>query len=131
MSKELNINQLSEYEGAIKYYPCLRRKIGSVNAAILLQSAIDAHIEADGSFSRFKEPCDHSDYSSGESWCEKLGFTRREIDTALKRLGRRVTANTPLKGDEKHLITWRTSRDNITTYTFHENNFKERMEVLG
>ena len=67
------------------YRPEFNKITGSVTATILLQQII-YRLQDNESFFKFKEPCEHELYEEGDSWCEELGFTRREFDSALSTL---------------------------------------------
>jgi hypothetical protein len=95
---------LAEDTLVIGYRPHFARMTGSVMAAILLQQLLHRWMQAGRqAFYKFKEPCKHSDYRTGDSWCEELAFTRREFDNALSLIGTKVT-----RGSSKNdLMTYR------------------------
>jgi len=71
----------------ISYYPKLTPALGSVTATILFSELIKFWISNNQKpFFKYKEPCQTPYYKAGESWIEILGFTRREFDSALKKL---------------------------------------------
>ena len=71
----------------ISYYPKLTPALGSVTATILFSELIKFWISNNQKpFFKYKEPCQTPCYKAGESWIEILGFTRREFDSALKKL---------------------------------------------
>lgn len=71
----------------IAYRPEWRPFTGSVKASILLQQIFFRWDKNDRKpFYKFKEPCGHHLYRTGDSWTEELGFTRTEFDTALKKI---------------------------------------------
>ena len=78
----------AEDKRMVLYRPEWRKFTGSVTATILLQQII-FHWNQHGRkpFYKFKEPCGHNLYKSGDSWCEELGFSRKEFDSAMKRIG--------------------------------------------
>jgi hypothetical protein len=83
---------LAEDTLVVSYRPQFARMTGSVMAAILLQQLLHRWMQAGRqAFYKFKEPCKHSDYRTGDSWCEELAFTRREFDSALSLIGTKVT----------------------------------------
>lgn len=95
---------------AIPYRPELRQTAGSITAAILLQQMLYWREKSgDKPFYKFKQPCQHPAYKAGDSWCEELGFTRSEFDTALKHLVSRG------------LVSKQVTRDRLTIYTVNES----------
>jgi hypothetical protein len=83
---------LAEDTLVVSYRPQFARMTGSVMAAILLQQLLHRWMQAGRqAFYKFKEPCKHGDYRTGDSWCEELAFTRREFDNALSLIGTKVT----------------------------------------
>lgn len=61
-----------------------------VTATILLQQMIYWYTKSGGAFYKFIKPCSHRLYELGDSWCEELGFSEKEFNTAitiLKNLG--------------------------------------------
>lgn len=67
------------------YRPEFNKITGSVTASILLQQII-YRLQDNDRFFKFKEPCNHELYQEGDSWCEELGFTRKEFDNSLEKL---------------------------------------------
>lgn len=56
-----------------------------VTATILLQQMIYWHTKNGGTFYKFIEPsANNSAYTEGDSWCEELGFSVKEFNTAYK-----------------------------------------------
>ncbi len=92
---------------AVSYRPRFARLVGSVLSAILLQQMIywwDRNGEQP--FFKFKEPCKNKEYRTGDSWCEELGFTRYEFDSALALIGTKI-----VKGISKNMaMEWEIAR---------------------
>ena len=78
----------------VRYIPEYRKYTKSVTGAILLRAIIDWYKSKGSHFYKFKEPCNHSLYVEGDSWCEELGFGRREFDTAIKDIGQKLKKDT-------------------------------------
>ena len=76
---------LKRDKNIITYRPELNAITGSVTATILLQQILFRLGDCE-EFYKFKEPCGHRLYKEGDSWCEELGFTRKEFDGAIERL---------------------------------------------
>ena len=88
------VSLMSQDRNVVSYRPHLCSVIGSVTATILLQQIVYWH-NKNGDFYKFKEPPTKPNtlYKVGDSWCEELAFSRREFDTALKKIGTKVTRN--------------------------------------
>ncbi|WP_067177019.1 hypothetical protein [Sulfurospirillum sp. UCH001] len=99
------------------YRPEFNKITGSVTATILLQQII-YRLQDNDSFFKFKEPCSHELYQEGYSWCEELGFTRREFDyalSALKNLG---------------IVKTKMTMSRLTYYSIDRELFNELFSVL-
>lgn len=87
---------LAEDAQIIPYRPKLREAAGSVTAAILLQQIIYRwYHNGQKPFYKYKEPCNADSYRAGDSWCEELGFSRSEFDTALAKIATKIKAGHP------------------------------------
>lgn len=87
----MNILQLLAADKEILLYRKeLNQITKKVTATILLQQMIYWYTKSDGAFYKFIKPCPHKLYQHGDSWCEELGFSEKEFNTAmtiLKKLG--------------------------------------------
>jgi len=83
---------------SIQYLPKLNPFTGSKEATILLLRVLKwwtwAKARGQTRFWKFVAPCDHPNYKRGDSWREELGFTRHEFETALGKIGTRITQAT-------------------------------------
>ncbi len=62
-------------------------------------------------------PCDHEDYRRDDSWTEELAFTGREFDSALRRIGTKVTAGkSKAEAMEDNLVVYWTDSSRRTSY---------------
>lgn len=116
-------------ERAILYRPRLKLLTGNINAAILLSQVNYWWFERQQTaFYKFAAPCNHKLYKTGDSWREELGFTRTELETALKYIGTKthnpeerdalraeVPAGDALLPVSRIVLYWRDS-DNVTWY---------------
>jgi hypothetical protein len=82
---------LKEDKHNILYRPRLSRLLGTTSA-ILLQQIY--YWYGGKPFYKYRSPCDSDWYKPGDSWCEELGFSQSEFDTALKRIGTKCTKGT-------------------------------------
>lgn len=96
---------LAEDVKMVIYRPSLREITGSVNAAILLSQMLYYAKISDNNFYKFKLPCKHRLYKEGDSWCEELGFSKTEFETALKAL------------KELDFVSTKTTIDRLTFYS--------------
>jgi hypothetical protein len=95
---------IAEDKRAVAYRPILAKLTGSATAAVLLQQILFHFDNRDNQpFYKFKQPCESCElYREGDSWCEELGFTRSEFDTALDKIGTKVTQGR----SKKTLLSW-------------------------
>lgn len=103
----------------ITYRPAWNAFTGGVNATILLQQMI-FYWQSNGQkpFYKFKQPCSHRLYRTGDSWTEKLGMTPKEFDTALGKL------------KAKGLVSSSIDISRVTQYTLHEDLVKQMFEAV-
>jgi hypothetical protein len=103
---------------AIVYRKSLNVITGGVLATMLLQQILWRYKQNNKMpFYKFKEPCTHKLYRENDSWTEELGFSRREFDTALKRIGQKV--NRLASRDDTALVYY---WNDITRLTWYEPN---------
>lgn len=99
------LNLLADDKKLIIYRAELNNITGSVTATILLQQMLYWYKTNNyKKFYKFKDSCNHSQYKRGDSWLEELGFSRREFDTALKKL------------EDKGLVSHKTNSNRLTFY---------------
>lgn len=93
---------------------------GGVNQTLLLcQMIYWANKNNYEPFYKFKEPCEHRLYIEGDSWCEELGFTRSQFDTAIKDL------------KERELVNWKTNIQRVTYYTLNIELLQKLLDGLN
>lgn len=113
----------------ISYRPILNHITGCVTSTILLQQIIFRWQNAGKKpFYKFKEPCDHKLYQEGDSWCEELGFSRKQFDTALSNIGHKLRKGEPRKRD--CLVYYWTDISRVTYYDINETNLKKKLLVI-
>ena len=117
------LDLLADDQSMVTYRPNLRKITGSVTATILLQQIL-FRWKGQGKkpFYKFKEPCDHEKYKEGDSWAEELGFSRKEFDVALKKIGYKIGKNKSFKDKEKNeaFVWFRTDSNRMTWYEVNE-----------
>lgn len=131
MAKLDAILLLADDKYQISYRPRLNRITGGVKQTILLQQIIFRWKNVGRKpFYKFKEPCNHGMYVNGDSWCEELGFTSKEFDTALKSISQRLK-----KGEEKKkdvFVHYWVESSHITYYEVNEAYLsKKLLQVYG
>lgn len=88
---------LADEHDAVAYRPRFTELTNHLGAGILLQQMIYWHEKMGGDFYKFKQEApNHDRYKEGDSWCEELGFTRYEFDSAIKVIGTKITKGVSL-----------------------------------
>lgn len=120
---------LADDRDLITYRPKLNQLTGSVTATILLQQIL-YRWKNNGfePFYKFKEPCKHRLYKPDDSWREELGFTRREVDTALSKIGQKLSKGA--KKDPSAFVYYWTDMSRLTHYTINETALTSALEQL-
>lgn len=122
MTDQTFFNLLAEDKELITYRKSLNKITGGVTSTILLQQIIYWAKKKQGQpFFKFRAPCNHPLYSSGDSWTEELGFSACEFDTALSHIGTKITRGISkadvMKNEEaKSLVVYWTDANRVTWY---------------
>ena len=115
----------------ILYRPEWRAFTGSVLSTILLQQILYWWDKMGRKpFYKFKEPCGNKLYTEGDSWIEELGFSRTEFDTALKKIGVKVSAKNPPNPKSNHLVEYWTDINRVTYYTINAETLEKVLTDL-
>jgi hypothetical protein len=102
----LALQILADERNAIAYRPKLAMFLGSVTAAILLQQVFYRFSHSDNQpFYKFRDECEHKLYKRGDSWCEELGFSPKQFDTALDVIGTKITKGANKAETMAHEVT--------------------------
>lgn len=110
---------MADEKSVILYRPRFNKHTGSVLATILLQQAAYWWCKmGEKSYYKFKEPCAAAKYKTGESWCEELGFSRREFDTARSLL------------EDRGFLSVKTDMERLTWYTVNGEKINEMMDMV-
>lgn len=122
-------------ERTIAYRPSLKSVTKSTNGAILIQQiAWYWYSNKERPFYKFIQPCEHSNYREGDSWCEELNFTYSEFTTALAKFAAKVEGGMKKTELEKQyaVIYW-TDADRVTWWQFNHKPFEKlyKVELLG
>lgn len=121
-TQALILGLLAEDKEVITYRKNLNKITGSVTATILLQQIIYWAKKSQGEpFYKFRAECHHERYKPGDSWTEELGFSLAEFDTALSKIGTKITKGISkfdaLKGETpQHLVIYWTDSSRVTWY---------------
>ncbi len=113
------IELLAKDKDVILYRKELNIITGSVTATILLQQIIFRYVSnGNKAFYKFIEPCKHEKYKDGDSWCEELGFTRKEFLTAIKKL------------EDAGLVSKKTNMQRLTFYTVNLGDLDKALKGI-
>jgi DNA-binding transcriptional regulator GbsR (MarR family) len=112
---QIIIDLLSDDKKMICYRPKFNKFTGSVTATILLQQIIYWAKNNNNYFYKFKLPCNHPDYKEGDSFCEELGFSKKEFENAIKQL------------KSKNLIQTKVTQNRKTFYSV---NYIELVDLI-
>ena len=129
---------LANLKNAIYYIPDLARLTGKVTAALLLQQVIQYSGAARGRiepFYKFRAPCEHTLYRPGDSWLERLAFSPKEFDTALRTIGTKIRRGESKKaalggGEIQHLVLYWTDSSRVTWYLLNGPLFERKLREL-
>lgn len=119
MNQKIDLLQLiADDKSQISYRPRWNTFTGGVNATILLQQVIYRWVQKNRHpFYKFSRPCKSSYYRPGDSWEEELGMSRREFESARKKVAAKTQGNlTPTS-----LISYWTDRYHRTWYAANES----------
>jgi hypothetical protein len=136
MTLNLALQVLADDNSVIAYRPKLAVCLGSVTAAILLQQILYRFVQNGREpFYKFREPCENELYKTDDSWCEELGFSVKQFDTALSVIGTKITKGASkaeamshkVDGDEfpkaslNYLVVYWTDSSRVTWYWLNWN----------
>jgi hypothetical protein len=124
---------IAEDQQLITYRPKLNKITGSVTATILLQQILFHWKGKKGiPFYKFKEPCSHERYKEGDSWEEEIGFSRKEFDTAIKKIGYKIGKNKNFKEKKKQeaFVWFRTDSQRVTWYEVNEKALEKALNGI-
>lgn len=116
------VQLIASKKDGVLYIPVLARVAGRVTAAILLQQIIQyARGKEYRTFYKFIAPCNHDMYIIGDSWLERLLFSRREFDTAIRAIGTKITRGVSKKSvwegmETQNLVLYWTDSCRVTHY---------------
>jgi len=121
--------------GSIPYRPQYAQIAGSVTGALLLQQIWYRWYYNKGqAFYKFKEPCAHKLYVPGDSWTEEMGFSVSEFETAIKKIGVKVTRGTSRKAlleqERPPLVLYWTDASRLTWYELNAEAFYRAIEEV-
>ncbi|MCZ6116906.1 hypothetical protein [Campylobacter ureolyticus] len=102
----------------IPYRKELNAITGGVMASILLSQMLYWVKKSGNGFYKFKTPSKNKFYKNGDSWCEELGFSVKELDGALKRL------------KDKGFIDWQTDYTRVTSWIVNLEILEEKISKI-
>ena len=110
---------ISKDNEIIPYRKELNAITGGVTATILLQQIIYWYSNnGNKPFYKFIEPCQHEKYTAGDSWCEELGFSRKELLTAMKKL------------EDLSIVSKKTNMNRVTFYTLNLGDLDKALKGI-
>jgi hypothetical protein len=115
----------------INYRPALNKITGSVLSTILLSQVLYWWKKKGGKeFYKFRDKCNHALYNEGDSWCEELGFSVKEFDNAIKRIGFKLgKTENHIKKEEAFIIYYRDSQG-VTWYNVNADYLEKRINGI-
>ncbi len=117
MNEVLSI--IADDQNLIVYRKELNKLTGSVLSTILLQQLLFwSKKNKNKPFYKFIEPCNHSLYKEGDSWCEELGFTKYEFSSAYKKL------------NVLGIVSKKTNRERVTFYVVDTSNLAKLIKPI-
>lgn len=127
-TKQLVYHNIYEERSAIAYRPKWAVILKDINAAILLQQVFYRwHHNKNKAFYKFKEPCKHEKYRFGDSWLEEMGFSKRNFDSALKKIGAKKSDSDKFPNA---LVYYRTDMNRLTWYEINDNAFCDFLHTV-
>lgn len=96
------MNKNSLAKTVVPYYPEYRQLAGSIAGTILMRQLEYWFARYPKGFYKFVEPSKNGKSKTGDSWSEELGISRKEFDTAFKKIGHKhkSTASLGEGGDD-------------------------------
>ena len=83
-------------------------------------------------FLKFKEPCKHALYKTGESWIETLNFTKAEFDCALKNIAVKKTKTNENQKSlfENAIVIYSMDKSKASWYELNVKELNRRIKEL-
>lgn len=121
----------------IPYRKELNKLTGSVTATLFLTQVIYWwNKNGKKPFYKFRSECNHIDYRKGDSWCEELGFSEKELDYAMslvcaKQNAKRKDAKSSLKENlVKPYVICKIDMNRKTYYSINEELLEHDLNML-
>jgi len=115
----------------INYRPALNKITGSVLSTILLSQVLYWWKKKGGKeFYKFRDKCNHALYNEGDSWCEELGFSVKEFDNAIKRIGFKLGKTENRIKKEEAFITYYRDSQGVTWYNVNADYLEKRINGI-
>jgi len=125
------LDLIAEERTSILYRPSFRQLTKSITGAIFLSQAIYWWVKNGRQpFYKFNNQCSHNLYKEGDSWCEELAFTKRELE-GLKKLSWivRTKGNEPMP--KNCLIRFWVDNNNVTWWELNEEHLNNSLSNLN
>lgn len=128
---QLLFDYLADDKSVICYRPQLNQITGSVLSTILLQQIMYWYKQNNFKpFYKFKSPCQHRYYKPGDSWLEETGFSLYEFNSAIQKIGIKITKENRGKAHNFLIEYWKTV-DNITYFQVNIDNLMTKIQGLS
>lgn len=127
----LQVDQMIEQDKHIvPYHMQWRGVTKSISGAVLLRQIFYRWKQHGRKpFYKFKEPCAHRLYRSGDSWTEELNISRAEFDFAIRKIGYKKSRNRQ-EAHECPVEYW-TDAARLTYYTINIENLNKKLQALS
>jgi hypothetical protein len=127
------LDLLVDDRNVIIYRKTLNKITGGIIGTLILHQALFWHDTKKGApFYKFKEPCEHEEYVIGDSWCEQLGISAKEFDTAIKKISYKKHKQkfVPSGEDSLPIILYWQTIDRKTYYTINREYLELCLNIL-
>lgn len=122
---------IAEDKSLVSYRPALNKITGSPMSTIVLQQCLYWwEIKGRSPFYKFRARCRHKSYRKGDSWCEELGMTGTQFDTALKAIAFKRGKSENSIAQEDALIVYFTDNKRLTWYAINETILSKQLKSL-
>lgn len=124
---------LNKLPGIVPYRPWLNKITGNPLSSIFLQQIIYWWLKVERRpFYKFQAPCNHRRYKEGDSWQEELGFSRSQLDAALKPIATKIKqGQSKKKALSNSIILYWTDGDRVTWWQLNEPVLLEILDVIS
>jgi hypothetical protein len=124
---------IAEDRSLIIYRPTLRPICGGITGVLLFHQILYWWQKNERKpFYKFRNVCNHPGYKKGDSWCEELGFSERELDHAIDLICEKIKRKdlpAALEKSNKMVLFW-TDINRQTWFIVNENAAEKAISSL-